>query len=121
MFFISYTVFIIFYLSAKPNILRFKVLQLIRYSCILMFGIANMKISSLTQRIIHELAAEVDREGLRVTARLFDIPPSTLADLLTRGSMSGASMDKIYRVRPEWFNGPGPGWTDFISRNQEVE
>ena len=63
---------------------------------------------TLTHRILDNLERTISRDGLRVTARFFDLPPSTLASVISRSAMSSDTMDKIYQKRPEWFNN-GPG------------
>jgi len=61
---------------------------------------------TLTENILKKLQSAVENNGLRVTARYFDIPPSTLASVISRSAMSSDTMDKIYQKKPDWFNGP---------------
>jgi len=60
----------------------------------------------LTDKIIELLRDAVEIDGLTKTALYFDIAPSTLSSVISRQSISGSTMDKIYARRPEWFNGP---------------
>jgi len=59
----------------------------------------------LTDIIIEYLQKSIQNYGLTKTATYFEIAPSTLSSIISRQSISGSTMDKIYVKHPEWFNG----------------